>query len=344
MYVFSRGFVNRTNRGISSSRFVRCRLCPSDPFAFFFQYNAPMQDSRGKGLLVAIACYAIWGTLPIFWKFLSAVPSSLVQVQRMIWCFACVVGFCILTRRNFRPLFGDPRAVRTFLLSGALCTVNWTTYVITVNSGNIVESAIGYYINPLLSILIGMVVFKERLSKAQAAATILAAVGVAFFTVSYGQVPVMALILAVSFAAYGAVKKRGGYPSVEGMAVESTFTGAAGLAALAVGCFIPGLWESLTPVTAASPMAWTDGGAMLMLLFVLGGFFTWLPLQLFSEAANRIPLSWIGFCQYLSPTLALLVGVFLFGEPFTFAHAVLFACLWIGIALIALEAFARSRI
>ena len=302
-----------------------------------------MQNSKGKGLLIALACYAIWGTLPIFWKFLSAVPSSLVQVQRMVWCFACVIAFCAVTHRNFRPLFKDPRAVRTFLLSGALCTVNWTTYVITVNSGNIVESAIGYYMNPLLSILLGLVVFKERLSMAQIAATVLAAVGVAFFTASYGRVPVMALILAVSFAAYGAVKKRGGYPSVEGMAVESTFTGAVGLVALAVGSIVPGLWESLTPVTSVSSLAWTEGGAMLMLLFVLGGFFTWLPLQLFSEAANRIPLSWVGFCQYLSPTLALLVGVFLFNEPFTFAHGVLFGCLWAGIALIALEAILNSR-
>lgn len=302
-----------------------------------------MQESRGKGLFIALACYAIWGTLPIFWKLLSAVPSSLVQVQRMIWCFACVAVFCAVTRRSFRNLFHDPRAVRTFLLSGALCTINWTTYVITVNSGNVVESAIGYYMNPLLSILLGMVMFGERLSKAQVAATVLAAVGVAFFTFNYGQVPVMALILAVSFAAYGAVKKRGGYPSVEGMAIESTFTGGFGLLVFVVGCFLPGLWESLTPVTAASPMAWTEGGAVLVVLFVLSGFFTWLPLQLFSEAANRIPLAWVGFCQYLSPTLALIVGVFLFGEPFTFAHAVLFGCLWTGIALIAIEVFAKWR-
>ena len=302
-----------------------------------------MQKSRGKGLLVALACYAIWGTLPIFWKFLSAVPSSLVQVQRMIWCFACVIAFCLITHRNFRQLFKEPRAVKTFLLSGALCTVNWTTYVITVNSGNVVESAIGYYMNPLLSILLGLVVFKERLSAAQIAATALAAIGVAFFTFSYGQVPIMALILAVSFAAYGAVKKWGGYPSVEGMAVESTFTGAARLDRPRIGSFVPGMWETLTPVTAQSPLAWTEGGMVLMLLFALSGFFTWLPLQLFSEAANRIPLSWVGFCQYLSPTLALMVGVFLFGEPFTFAHGVLFGCLWAGIALIALEAFARSR-
>lgn len=294
-------------------------------------------------MAVALACYAIWGTLPIFWKLLSAVPSSLVQVQRMVWCFACVIAFCLLTKRDFRKLFGEPRAVKTLLLSGVLCTVNWTTYVITVNSGHVVESAIGYYINPLLSILIGLVFFKEGLSRAQAAATALAAIGIAFFTFNYGEVPVFALILATSFAAYGAVKKWGGYPSVEGMAVESTYTGAMGLVALAVGSFVPGLWETLTPVTAQSPMAWTEGGAVLMLLFVLSGLFTWLPLQLFSEAANRIPLVWVGFCQYLSPTLALAVGVFLFGEPFTFAHAVLFACLWAGIALIAIEAFVRSR-
>jgi len=302
-----------------------------------------MQESRVKGLLVALACYAIWGTLPIFWKFLSAIPSSLVQAQRMIWCFVCVIVFCVITRRDFRRLFKEPRAVRTFIASGVLCTINWTTYVITVNSGNIVESALGYYINPLISILIGLVFFKERLTKAQIAATVLAVIGVVSFTVSYGQVPVMGLILAFSFGAYGAVKKWGGYPSVEGMAVESTFTGAAGLLAFAIGSFVPGLWETLTPVTAVSPLAWTDGGVVLVLLFALSGFFTWLPLQLFSEAANRIPLTWMGFCQYLSPTLALLIGVFMFGEPFTFAHGVLFGCLWGGIALIALEAAIRSR-
>ena len=302
-----------------------------------------MKNSRRQGLLIALSCYVIWGTLPIFWKFLSTQPSSLVQVQRMIWCFACVMVFCAITRRDFRPLLKDRRCVLTFLISGALCTVNWTTYVVTVNSGNVVESAIGYYINPLISIVIGLVFFNEKLSRAQIAATALAVIGIAFFTVSYGRVPVMGLTLALSFGAYGAVKKWGGYPSVEGMAIESTFTGAAGFAALAIGSQIPGLWESLTPVTAPSPLAWTDGGAILMALFVLAGFFTWLPLQLVSEAANRIPLSWIGFCQYLSPTLALVIGVFMFGEPFTFAHGVLFACLWGGIALIALEALARAR-
>lgn len=303
-----------------------------------------MNQGAGKGLLVALACYVIWGTLPIFWKLLSAVPSSLVQVHRMIWCFACVAVFCIVTKRHFLHLFRQRRAVLTLLAAGVLCTINWTTYVITVNSGNIVESAMGYYINPLISILIGVVFFKERLTRAQAAATVLAAIGVASFAASYGQVPVMALILAFSFGAYGAVKKWGGYPSVQAMAVESTFTGAAGLIALVIGCLMPGLWETLTPVTAASPMAWTEGGPVLLALFVLAGFFTWLPLQLFSEAANRIPLTWIGFCQYLSPTLALCIGVFMFGEPFTFAHGVLFGCLWTGIVLIAIEAATRSRV
>ena len=302
-----------------------------------------MNQGSGKGLLVALSCYVIWGTLPIFWKLLSAVPSSLVQVHRMIWCFVCVAVFCIVTKRHFLLMFRQRRAVLTLLAAGVLCTVNWTTYVITVNSGNIVESALGYYINPLISILIGLVFFKEKLSPAQVAATVLAVIGVVTFTVSYGKVPVMGLILAFSFGAYGAVKKWGGYPSVEAMAVESTFTGAAGLVALIAGCFMPGVWEALTPVTAVSPMAWTEDGAVLMALFVLAGFFTWLPLQLFSEAANRIPLTWIGFCQYLSPTLALCIGVFMFGEPFTFAHGVLFGCLWIGIALIAIEAAMRSR-
>ena len=284
------------------------------------RYDACMRDSRKQGLVVALVCYTLWGTLPIFWKLLSAVPSAQVQVNRMFWCLVCVLVFCLVTRRDFRPLFKDRRAVGTFLVAGLLCTVNWTTYVITVNSGNIVESAIGYYMNPLLSILIGMLVFKERLSPAQIAATVLAACGVIFFTFNYGQFPVMGLILAVSFGAYGAIKKWGGYPSVEGMALESTFTGAAGLLGIAVGMLVPGLFESLTPVTAVSSLAYTGGELALIVLFAASGFVTWLPLQLFAEAANKIPLSWLGFCQYWSPTLALCVGVFLFGEPFTFGH------------------------
>ena len=303
-----------------------------------------MKNDQVKGLLIALSCYVLWGLLPIFWKLLSATPSSFVQVQRMVWCFACVIVFCAVTKKNFRHLFGDPRAVKTFLVSGLLCTINWTTYVITVNSGNVIESAIGYYMNPLVSIVCGLVFFGERLTKAQVVATALAVVGIVFFTVNYGRLPIMGIILALSFGVYGVVKKRGGYPSVEGMAVESTFTGCAGFIGLAIGSFVPSLWETLTPVTAASPLAWTDGGVVLIVLFVLSGFFTWLPLQLFSEAANRIPLSWVGFCQYLSPTLALLVGVFLFGEPFTFAHGVLFVCLWSGIALIVIETLLRIRL
>lgn len=302
-----------------------------------------MDKTRGKGLFVALSCYVLWGLLPIFWKLLSAIPSAFVQTQRMVWCFVCVVIFCAVTRKKFRHLFKERRAVVTFLLSGVLCTINWTTYVTTVNSGNIVETAIGYYINPLVSIVLGLIFFKERLSKAQVAATVLATAGIAFFTINYGRLPVMGLVLAITFGAYGAVKKWGAYPSVEGMAVESTFTGAMGLAAVIFGLLVPGIWETLTPVTDVSAIAWTDGGLVLLALFVLAGFVTWLPLQLFSEAANLIPLNWIGFCQYLSPTIGLMVGVFLFGEPFTFAHSVLFICLWAGIALIVVETLFKVR-
>ncbi len=300
-------------------------------------------DAKTKrGIATAIGCYVLWGLLPLFWKFLSAVSSFEVLANRMFWCLICVLLFCSVIRKTkFTHLFKDRRAVKTFLCSGALVTVNWGVYIWAVNSGNVAESALGYYINPLVSILFGLLFFHERLSKAQIIAFVLAIFGVGFLTVNYGRFPWIALTLALSFGAYGAVKKRGGYPSVPGMAVESTFTGLLGLALMVVGFFIPGIWE-VTPVTSISPFA-AYAPWLVAALLVLSGLATFLPLQLFAEAANSIPLVLLGFIQYLSPTIALAMAVFVFGEPFTLAHAVCFACIWTGIACIIIETLYTAR-
>lgn len=239
-------------------------------------------------------------------------------------------------------MFKDKRVLFTFAISGALITCNWTTYIITVNSGNVVEASLGYYITPLLNIIVGLVFFKEKLSPVQVVATILAAGGIAYFSFNYGHFPFAAVFLSLTFAAYGAVKKWGAYPPSEGMFVESWFTGLAGLLGIGIAFIFPDLAANLTPITDVSPLAWQDGGAVLLILLVLAGLFTWIPLQTFAVATSKIPMSWIGFCQYWSPTLSLILGVFLFGEAFTFAHGVMFACIWGGFLLIAIEAFIRT--
>ena len=301
-----------------------------------------MNPTRKRGLIIALGCYLIWGLLPIYWKLLSAVPSSEVQGQRMVWACVFVVGFCLVTKQHFAGLLKERRAVKTFALTAVFITINWSTYIYTVNSGHIVESAMGYYINPLLTILIGVFFFHEKLTKGQTIATVLAIIGVAYFAISYGRFPILGIFLAVSWALYASVKKWGGYPSAQGLAVESLFVGALGLVCVIASLFVPTLWTMLTPNVTPGPIAVYDA-RLIMVLFVLSGVLTWIPLQLFAEATNTIPMVWISFCQYLSPTIALCVGVFLFGESFTPAHFVLFGCLWAGIAAIAVEAIIHSR-
>ena len=283
-----------------------------------------------RGVAAAVFCYLLWGIFPLYWKLLAEVDSLEIIAHRIIWCFATTVIFCAAARLDLRGLLKTPRAWRYLVPAAIIITLNWSIYIFAVNIGRVVETAIGYYINPLVSVVLGIVVFGERLSALKGAAVTLCTIGVAFFTISYGQFPWIAIALAMSFGVYGAIKKKAGYPAITALAFENT------VMVLPAILFAIAL-AHVTGTHAFAADLDTSHGVYLTALLVIGGPATAIPLILFAKAANSIPLSLLGFIQYLSPTMALLTGVFLFGEPFTLAHGVCLGCIWSGIALVIVD-------
>lgn len=283
-------------------------------------------DER-RGVLSGIFCYLLWGLFPMYWKLLAEVDSLEIIAHRIIWCFATTVLFCAIAKLDLPGLLKQPRAWRYLVPAAIIITVNWSIYIYAVNIDHVVETAIGYYINPLVSVVLGIVIFHERLSALKGIAVALCTVGVVFFTVNYGQFPWIAIALALSFGIYGAIKKKAAYHATTALAFENTV--------MVVPAIVFAI--ALAHITGEHAFAanlGTTHGVFITVLLVLGGPATAIPLILFSRAANLIPLSLLGFIQYLSPTLALLTGVFLFGEPFTLAHGVCLGCIWLGIALV----------
>ncbi len=288
------------------------------------------------GVLTGLICYVLWGLFPLYWRLLDGVNQYEIVAQRVIWCFVFTALICAVVRVDSWKLLKQPRARRFLIPASILITLNWSLYIVAVATGHVIETSIGYYLNPLVSIVLGMVCFQERLTPLQWVAVALCATGIILFTIGYGSFPAIAICLAVSFGTYGAVKKRGGYPALEAIAVESAV---------------------MTPVAIvfAVVLAITTGGHAFMgslesaegwkttALLVGGGAVTAIPLILFAKAANSIPLTLLGFLQYISPTLALIVGVFVFGEPFTTSHAVCFGLIWCGCTLVIVDSLLPAR-
>lgn len=284
-----------------------------------------------RGVWQALAGYGIWGLFPLYWKALHAVPAVQLIGHRIVWSFVMVAGLLVVLGRA--KAFGAgalrPKTVLVYFAAAVLLSANWLTYVWAVNAGFVVESSLGYFINPLLSVVFGVVFFAEKLRPVQWASVGLAAIGVAYLTVDYGRLPWIALVLAATFALYGVVKKRAPLGAIDGLALE---TGLLAAPALAVLVF-----------AETSGEGHLIGGSPLMIALLVGtGVVTTVPLLLFSSAARRIPLTLIGVLQYITPTLQFLLGVFVFGEALT-GHTLLgFATVWAALALFAGEAFVRK--
>lgn len=284
-----------------------------------------------RGTLMTAASFVLWGVLPGYWKMLARIPALQIVGHRTIW--TCLFAFILIifTGRMYavREALAR-RKMRLLIMAGSLMiATNWLIYIYAVNSGNIVQASLGYYINPLVSIMLGMAVLREKLSGAQAAAFILAAAGVVYMTFSLGTFPWISLALAVSFALYGLVKKSAGVDSVSSLAIESMF-----LAPVAVPAASGILSGALNPF---------GDSALTCTLLVCGGVVTGMPLYLFAEGAKSIPLSRVGFLQYISPTLSLLIGVFIYGESFTAVHAVSFGLIWTGLLVYSLSGYIAYR-
>ena len=284
-----------------------------------------------RGLWAAIGSFMVWGLMPLYWHLLKAVPSLQIVLHRLVWAALLVAAWLFWKqgRHWLRDTLRRPRAAWMLAISALLITFNWSLYIWAVNAGHVVETSLGYFINPLLNVVLGVLVLRERLDRAQWIAVAIAALGVLWLTFHYGSFPWIALSLAASFGLYGLIRKLVAVDSIPGLGVESLYLAPFALAALAwfeaqgSGGFL-GSW-----------------GWRLDVLLVVGGALTALPLIGFSYAVRRIPYSTIGLLQYLAPTLQLLCGVFVFGEPFGRDRAIGFACIWIALAIYAFRGWRR---
>ena len=256
--------------------------------------------------------------------------------HRMLWSFVFMFSVAWAMRsKEVRGLFRERRAVILLSAAGFLVAGTWWLFIYAINTGHVLQTSLGYYINPLMTILAGMVIFREKLTLVQKLAAVLAAVGVAFFTIDYGSFPWISLGMATLFALYGALKKKGRYPAVPAMAVETAAVAPLALVFVVVSFFLPDN-GFFTDVTSLAGWATT-------LLLIGAGVITVVPLIWYAVGVNSMPLSWLGFLQYISPTTTLLLGVFLFGEPFTLAHGVCFGLIWVGLMMISIEMAITSK-
>jgi chloramphenicol-sensitive protein RarD len=274
--------------------------------------------------------YSTWGLLPIYWKLFGTTPAVEVLSHRMIWSAVFLSGILLVQRRlgDLLAMLQSPRQVLVLLLTASLLSFNWELYIYGVNSDRVVEASLGYYINPLVTVLLGFVFLKERLYRGQQVAVALAVVGVGYFIWRLGTVPWIALALAISFAFYGLLRKVVPVAPLVGLAVETLLiTPITLLFVVWLGVTGQGHFGESLPMT---------------LLFIGAGVATSMPLLWFNNAAKRLKLATLGFFQYLAPSLSLLLGVFVYGEPFTPVHAVTFGCIWTALLLYSVTAL-RAR-
>jgi chloramphenicol-sensitive protein RarD len=266
-----------------------------------------------RGLVYGASTYTIWGLLPLYWRLLDGAGAIEVLAHRFVWTLVFVA--VLLRLRPQRAFKQRPAALRFLAVAAFVIAFNWYLYIWGVNHNRVVETSLGYFISPLITVLFGVVLFRERLRRGQWLALGLAAVGVAWLTVDYGRVPWVAVGLALTFAAYGVLKKKAATPAVESLAVEGTIV-------------LPFMLGYLVWLEYAGQAQFAQAGWSTTLLLVAAGPATAIPLLFFAGAVRRIPLTYLGLLQYLTPTVQFLLAVFVFGEPMPPERLVGFVLIW----------------
>ncbi len=284
------------------------------------------------GLAYGIAAYAFWGVMPVFWKTLADVPASEILAHRVPWALLAFAAFARWRGRlaDVGAAMVDRRVRSTLALSALLLGANWLTFVYAVVTDRVMQASLGYFINPLVSVLLGLVVLRERLRPGQWIAVALAAAGVAQLAVGADEVPWIGLVLAGTFGLYGLLRKTAKVDALPGSTAEML------LLAPAAILFLFGV-----EVRGTGQLGHADATTHLLLLAT--GPLTALPLLWFTNAARRLPLSSLGFIQYLAPSLQLLLAVVVFGEPFTAVHGRSFACIWLALAVFTIDRVHSAR-
>lgn len=284
-----------------------------------------MTDDRSRrraGLMLGVGAYLLWGVMPLYFKAIDRVPATEIVSHRIVWSVVFLGLLATLFRRwpPIRAAVATPRVLMTLTVTALLIAVNWLIFIYAVVSGHVLEASLGYYLNPLVNVLLGVVLLKERLTRAQVFATLLAAAGVAVLAAGAGSGLWISLTLAASFALYGFVRKVAPVDALEGLFVETAL-----LTPFALGWLI---WLNQT-----GTLGFGTFGTTTDLLLALGGAITAIPLLMFTAAARRLPYSMLGFLQYIAPSLQFLLAVLAFGEPLTTSHVVCFGAIWTALAL-----------
>ncbi|WP_028784231.1 EamA family transporter RarD [Thalassobacillus devorans] len=287
------------------------------------------------GMIYTGGAYVLWGFLPIYWKLVQEVSPLAILGHRIVWSFVFMTGVVLISRKwsafkaELRRTLKNRKSSIGITFASIAISINWLTYIWAVNTDHVVEASLGYYINPLVSILLGMIFFKETFTRPQWIAFILAATGVAYMTINFGSVPWLALLLAFSFGVYGLLKKTVDLNAMFGLTIETLI---------------------MTPIAAIYLVTLSNGSwgdiewlSMTSLLLFGAGVATAIPLLLFAGGAKRIPLSMVGFLQYIAPTIMLVIGVFLYNEPFTKVHLISFLFIWSGLLIYTYSRAKRLR-
>jgi chloramphenicol-sensitive protein RarD len=288
-------------------------------------------SEMNRGFWAVAGSFVIWGLFPLYWHQLREVPAFQIVAHRVVWCGLLVVGYLMLRQGPgwLRAALSRPRVPLMLAGSSLLISFNWGLYIWAVNNGHVVESSLGYFINPLVNVLLGVLVLRERLNPRQWLSVAVAASGVVYLTWQFGAPPWIALALALSFGGYGLIRKVAAVDSIPGLGVESVYLFLPALAYLA--------WAQWHGQSAFGHMS-----AVKDLLLMFGGAVTALPLIWFAYGARRISYSLVGILQYIGPSLQLLTGVFLFGEPFTRVHALGFGLIWLALLIYAADGLWRA--
>ncbi|WP_071393829.1 EamA family transporter RarD [Bacillus tuaregi] len=288
------------------------------------------QNGEKMGVMYASFSYLLWGLLPIYWKLLDGVGADEILASRIVWSFLFMVVILLITRKwssfmvTLKGLFQNKKQLVFLTTASLLVSCNWFIYIWAVNHNQIIEASMGYYINPLVSVLLGMIVLKEKLTAAQYVSFFFAFVGVIILTVSYGMLPWISLSLAFTFGFYGLAKKMIKVDSSVGLTLETMV-----VTPIALIYILYLVSQGMNTFMTVSLK--TD------LLLILSGAATAIPLLYFAKGAQRIPLSMLGYIQYLAPTISLLLGIFVFGEHFSSSHFIAFSFIWFALLIYSLS-------
>ena len=283
-------------------------------------------SSEKKGTIYAVLAFTFWGLVPIYFKLVNSVDPFEILVHRILWSvvFLCILIFLTKSFQNFVTIIKDTKKIKILFLSAVLVSINWLTFIWAITNNKIIEASLGYYINPLISVLLGYIFFKERMSKQQFIAIFIAFFAIAYQIFSLGNIPVVSLILAFSFAFYGFARKKVQVESISGLLIET----------LLVSPFALIYFIYLVSTNQNSFHSSLDH---ISLLLIAAGLITIIPLIWFNLAATKISMMKLGFFQYIGPSITFILAIFIYDEPFSFNKLISFILIWIALILFSIK-------